>query len=149
MSTERVDSVEFASAAWMEAIEAVLAEVMAGLDTGGRTWTVSEEFTEPPAHLLRAGTSTIAWHFRVTDGRVEVGDGLADDGDLVTVIDYAATLPVARLVYGATPEEQAKAARLRAAAATTGTRKGDERAFPPELMGRLVEVHNRMAERTR
>jgi hypothetical protein len=71
------------------------------------------------------------------------------DADLRTTVDYAATLPVARLVYGSTPEAMAEAQLARDAARATGTRIGDEADLPPQLLERLIGVHNAMAVRTR
>lgn len=142
------DKVEFASAEWLVAAEEVLQKAVIGLDLGGKSYTVSEEFTDPPAHLLRDGSSTIAWHFTVSDDGVDVGEGAVDDADMRTRVDYQAVLPVARLVYGTSEEAIAEAMRLRQAAQATGERIGDETALPPELLQRMFAVHNELAERT-
>jgi hypothetical protein len=143
------DAVEFASPDWMTAVAEVLVEALRGLDTDGATYSVSEEFTDPPAHLLADGATSIGWHFRVTDGTVAVGDGPLADADLVTTVDYDTVLPLARLVYDS-PEAMEQLQRTRAEATAAGklTRTGDESALPPELMQRLFDVHNEMARRT-
>ena len=99
--------------------------------------------------LERKGGTTIGWHFRVTDGMVEVGEGAFDDADLRTRVDYQAVLPVARLVYGTSDEAMAEATRLREAARETGEQVGDETALPPELLQRLFAVHNELARSPR
>jgi hypothetical protein len=142
------DKVEFASPAWIAAAEEVLHKFLDGIDLGGRSFAISEEFTDPPAHLLRDGVTTVAWHFRVSDAGIEVGEGALDDADLCTRVDYQAVLPVARLVYGTSEEEIAEAMKLRDAARETGDRVGDESVLPPELMQRLFAVHNELARRT-
>src|SRR3989442_11875891 len=140
---------EFASPEWLAAVEELLQKAVDGLDLGGKTYTISEEFTDPPAHLLPPGATSISWHLRVTDSAVEVGRGVLDDSDLKTTVDYQAVLPVARLVYESTPEAMADAQRLRAEARQTGERVGDETALPPQLLERLVWLHNELARRTR
>src|SRR6266542_5670797 len=119
---------EFGSPEWLAAVEELLTKAVDGLALGGKTYTISEEFTDPPAHLLPPGASSIAWHLCIADGQVEVGRGVADDSDLKTVVDYQAVLPVARLVYGSSPEAMADAERLRGEARQTGERVGDETA---------------------
>ena len=141
--------VEFAGPEWIAAITDVLEKAMAGLDTGGRTYVISEEFTHAPAHLVAAGQTSVGWHFKVTDDKVEVGQGALDTGDLVTTVDYQACLPVARLVYGDTPEAIEEAMKVRSVAQATGTRIGDETSLPPDLLARLMRVHNDMARLTR
>jgi hypothetical protein len=144
------DTFEFASPEWMAEIRTRLDGTVRGLDFGGRSFTVSEEFTDPPPHLLPDGAKSIAWHFRVTDGAVEVGDGPLAGADLETTVDYDTCLPIARLIYD-TPEalEELQVRRAEASDAGKLTRKGDESALPPELMQRLFDLHNEMARRTR
>ena len=144
------DTFELASPEWMVEIRTLLERVVRDLDVGGKSFTVSEEFTDPPAHLLPEGATSIAWHFRVTDGAVEVGDGPLAGADLETSIDYDTCVPIARLVYDS-PEALADLQRQRAEATAAGklTRKGDESVLPPELMQRLFDLHNEMARRTR
>jgi len=143
------NDIEFASPAWISAITDMLGEAVKGLDTGGRSFVISEEFTDAPTHLTGAGETSIGWHFTVTDDHVEVGQGALDTGDLVTSVDYHACLPVARLIYEDSPEAVERAARIRAAANSTGSRIGDERSLHPDLLARLVIVHNEMARITR
>jgi hypothetical protein len=140
---------ELASPEWFAAITDSLQRAVSGLDLGGRTYSISEEFTDPPGHLVAAGEKSIGWHFRVTDGRVEVGEGALDDADLVTVIDYDTCLPAARQVYGNDPAvfAQVKQRRDELTAAGKMTRRGDD-AVPPELLARLLTVHDEMARQT-
>jgi hypothetical protein len=142
------DKVEFASREWLALAAEVLHKYLDGVDLAGQSFAISEEFTDPPAHLLRDGATTIAWHFRVSDAGVQVGEGAAQDADLRTRVDYTAVLPVARLVYGTSEDEIAEAMKLRDAARETGERVGDETSLPPELMQRLFQVHNELAQRT-
>jgi len=146
MSEVVADKVEFASPAWMALAEEVIRKELDGVDVGGQTFAVSEEFTDPPAHLLADGQKSIAWHFRVSDAGVEVGDGPLTDADMVTTVDYQAVLPVARLVYGTDKESIAEAMKVREAA--HAEKVGDETALPPALLERLFKVHNELAERT-
>src|SRR5262245_27979948 len=133
----------------MAEVRDVLADSVQGLDLAGKSYTVSEEFTDPPAHLLSAGATSIGWHFRVTDGACETFDGPLPGADLETTVDYDTVLPLARLVYDS-PEALEELQKVRAEAIAAGklTRKGDESLLPPELMQRLFDVHNEMARRT-
>jgi hypothetical protein len=142
------DKLEFASAEWLGVAEEILQKAVVGLDLGGKSFIISEEFTDPPPHLLREGNTTIAWHFTVSDDGVVVGEGAVEEADMRTRVDYQAVLPVARLVYGTGEEAMAEAIRLREAAQSTGERVGDEGALPPELLQRLFGVHNELAVRT-
>ncbi len=144
------DTFELASPEWMAEIRTLLERTVRDLDIGGGRFTISEEFTDPPAHLLPEGATSIAWHFRVTDGAVEIGDGPLAGADLETIIDYDTCLPIARLVYDS-PEALDDLQRRRAEATAAGklTRKGDESVLPAELMQRLFDLHNEMAQRTR
>ena len=144
----RVEKVEFASPAWLAAAEEVLQKALADVDLEGRTYAISEEFTDPPAHLLREGEKTVGWHFRVSDAGVQVGEGALEDADLRTRVDYQAVLPLARTVYGTSEEEIAAVMKMREEVRLTGERVGDETAFPPHLLQRLFEVHNELALRT-
>ena len=144
------DKVEFASPDWIAAITEILERNLAGADLSGRTITIAEEFTDSPAHLAPEGTTTIAWYFRVSDDGVEVHTGVPDSADLRTTVDYDAVLPIARMIYGTTPEALAEVQRRRDDMVQRGLmkREGDERALPPELLPRLFQVHNDIAERT-
>jgi hypothetical protein len=138
---------ELGSPAWIAAITDVLRDAMIGLDTQGRSYSISEEFTDPPSHL---GHGSVGWHFRITDERVEVFDGPSEDADLVTAIDWTACVPAAKAVYNNDPEAMAQQAKMREEMTAAGklSRRGDEKALPPELMRRLMAVHDAMAPRT-
>jgi hypothetical protein len=144
------DTVELGSRQWIDAITEVLQRTVEGLDLGGRSYTISEEFTSVPSRLVPPGMTSIGWHFRVSDDKVEVFDGCASEADMMTVIDYQACVPLARAVYGDDPTQLAEVKRQRDALVAAGTmrRTGDESAIPAELMLRLLKVHDEMARRT-
>src|SRR3974390_303752 len=50
-------------------------------------WSV--EYRDPPQHLLRGdGRVTVGYHFRAGGGKIEVGDGPADDAELRVAYPY-------------------------------------------------------------
>jgi hypothetical protein len=81
---------------------------------------------------------------------VDVHTGVPESADLRTTVDYDAVLPVARLVYGTSREALAEVQRMREDMTARGLmkREGDDKALPPELLPRLFQVHNDIAQRT-
>ena len=94
---------EFGSAGWNAEVRRILTDSMREVDLTGITFSWCEEFTDPPAHLLLDGATSLGWNFRIGDGGVEVGDGPVDDVDLKMVVDYSWALPFARAMQGTGP----------------------------------------------
>ncbi len=136
--------VEFASPAWLAALNAMLARytAAAGPDV---TLSICEVFTGVPKHLDVNGDGRIAWHCRIAGGKVLVFDeGEIDDADIKTVADYQFILPFARtkLTPGGTDEyqrQQAEGARLGKV-----RHEGDRSKVPPAFYG----MHNELADMT-
>ena len=91
---------EFASVGWVDAYEDVVHEEMAGVDTGGVPLRIAREFTDTPAALCDPGQTSVGWCLEVRDGDVQVHRGPSREGDAVTILDYDAIAPAARLVIG-------------------------------------------------
>ncbi|HEX2038181.1 MAG TPA: hypothetical protein VHF47_00450 [Acidimicrobiales bacterium] len=142
------DKHEFGSPAWVEAVRPVVERLLADHDLKGVEYAFCEEFTDPPDHLRRDGSSAIGWHFRITGGQVLVGDGPLDDADVRIVADYHTVLPLARVVlaehddlegFRRTVEEAAAAGKLR--------REGNASRVPRFLVA--VDFHDPIARLTR
>jgi hypothetical protein len=129
----------FASAPWIDAAREILEDLVATHGEPGRAFSCCECFSDAPADVAPAGIA--AWHFRIDGRSVEVGAGEIADADMNVRAGYAATLPVARLVY--TPEFLAQRAADRAAGKAPPANPAMSRA--PRY---LVELHNRLAALT-
>ena len=138
---------EFASPAWLAAIGALVAERLADVDLSGVTFSFSEEFTDPPAHLRRPGHDTVGWHYRITDGVLEIG-GEPVDADLKVVADYATILPLSRTVLEGDDGAARAAAAVVAEAEAAGRYRREGRPPRwPQLAG-LAGVHDDIARLT-
>lgn len=135
-----MSKVEFAGPEWMAAIESKLAR-MAAANPDWR-FGLCEVFTDSPKHLAADGT--IAWHARVSGGKVDFRMGEVDDVDIKNIADYQAILPFARLHL--TPETQADYVKMSERALADGKLKriGDSSKLPPAIHA----LHNEMAEIT-
>ena len=131
--------VTFASLAWVDLARAVLEELVAEHGEPGVSFSACEIFTDAPPGMAGADDTTVAWHFRIDGKTVTVGAGAIDGAVMNIRADYTGTLPVARLVYApeVLPERERNPPRLQ------GEASGRSQA-PPYL----VELHNRLAERT-
>ncbi len=87
--------------------------------------------------MAGADATTAAWHFRIVDKTVTVGEGEIIDADMNVRVDYGSVLPMARLVYAPEmlPRMERKSPRVE------GESIGDRSNMPPYL----VELHNRLA----
>ena len=135
--------VEFASEAWFDALEELLPAYAAAAGPGLKL-TLCEVFTAVPAHLDPDGFGAIAWHCRISDGKVAFARTETADADFKTVVDYQAVLPLARFLV--TPQTRAAYDALVSATAAAGkmTRTGDARRIPRAFYG----MHNDLAVRT-
>jgi hypothetical protein len=132
------------SPAWIATARRVITDALAGEDLAGPRLVLCEEFTDPPAHLRRAGAPTVGFTVAVGGGRVEVGDDPSVAADLRVVSPYADALAVARDpdAAAADPAEAARRVaegRLRV--------EGDPAALPPALT--RVDLHRLLAAHTR
>ena len=127
----------FASPEWVDIARSVLEELVAEHGEPGKSYSVCEVFTNAPPGLAGADATTAAWHFRIVDKTVTVGEGEISDADMNVRIDYESVLPVARLVY--TPEILARAERN--PPQFEGESTGDRSNMPSYI----VKLHNRLA----
>jgi hypothetical protein len=125
----------FASVAWVDAARDILEELASQHGEPGRKYSCCERFTDAPAEL--SATGIVAWHFRIDGTAVTVQRGDVTDVDLLVTADYAATLPMARLIY--TPEILAQ--QQEEGPPPHVTMEGDRSKSPPYL----IELHNRLA----
>lgn len=139
---------EFASPAYIDELRRQLADAFAGKDLGAIEFTLSEEYTDPPKHLLAAGKSTIGFHLRLSGGAFEVNGHPLPNADVATVADYQSFLPFARHVRGVDPHRDAEfiETRKRLVAAGKIRTSGDHESLPAAL--RETKLHNRMAPLT-
>lgn len=122
---------EPASPEWIAAYRAFLERELAGETFEGVNVTMSYEMTNPPAHLLRDGRTSIGWHFRIADGKCELGDHPLPEADLVLVADYETEREILKM----TNEEHTAHVRNgdRAKIVTAGKYRvtGNPRLIPP------------------
>lgn len=139
---------EFLSEPWIamareEIVQALSRADRSDLDErGGTPFTLSEEFTNPPAHL-RSGADTIGFSVRVGPGRVEVLGRPDSAADCRVVSDYRDALAIARdpdaaALDPAEVERRIAAGRLRII--------GDPSRMPLALQ--RLDVHRLLAART-
>jgi hypothetical protein len=134
---------EFMSQAWIEMARQRIEEVLGGKDLTGVSYTLCEEFTNPPEHLRRAPAATIGFYVRVKDGRVEVGDHPIDDVDCKIISEYEDALSVAR-----DPEAPAADPKVITERLATGRLRlvGNPQAAP--LLLRELNIHKLLASQT-
>ena len=135
------EKVTFASPAWVDIARTVLEELVAAHGETGKSFSVCEVFTDAPPGMAGADATTAAWHFRIVDKTVSVGEGEIVDADMNVRVDYESLLPLARLVY--TPEMLADMERN--PPQFQGAATGDRSNMPPYL----AALHNRLAVATR
>jgi hypothetical protein len=89
---------EFASSAWVDMFRNVFVCGLAERDLEGIDFTASEEFLDPPAHLLSGDNQTIGFYYRIRAGELEVSDRPLPESETTvkTVVDYDTALPFAR-----------------------------------------------------
>ncbi len=104
------DRVEFLSDGWIAAARRYLEDVVAPSTAAGEGFSVCESFTDAPPGLGLPDDRAV-WHFRVADGRAEVGRGDLPSADVRIDGDYQAILAIAQTVYAAGPDAVARANR--------------------------------------
>ena len=135
--TQMPEKVPFASVEWVDIARGVLEELVADYGETGKSFSVCEAFTDAPEGLAGPDATVAVWHFRIEDKTVTVGEGEIDGADMSVRLPYAEVLPIAKLVY--TPELLKE------------RQAGSPQPEPgaPEIPAYLVELHNRLAVRTR
>jgi hypothetical protein len=79
---------EFASPEWVDMLRGQILEGLAGKDLSGMEFTLCEEYTNPPEHLRRPGSSSIGVCIRIANGEVEVANEVVDTATKKMVCDY-------------------------------------------------------------
>jgi hypothetical protein len=144
-----VEKLEFGSGAWVDHLAAVLREALRGLDVDEGV-SISEEYTSPPAHLLRPGSTTIGWHLTLTRDGVDVTWGPLSEATSRSVTDYR----VAHRLATADPSSAEEVAELEAFVATAIReghlhKAGGVAERYPALKEALNGVHDAVLARTR
>ncbi len=85
---EVYEKFEFASPEWVDMLRDLIVAGLADKDLSGIEFTLCEEYTDPPAHLLRPGSSTIGLYVRIANGEVEVVNDVLDIATKKMVCDY-------------------------------------------------------------
>ena len=132
------EKVAFASPEWVVMARAVLEELVAEHGETGVSFSACEVFTDAPKDLAGPEATTAAWHFRIVDKTVTVGEGEITGAEMNARVDYETVLPAVRMVY--TPEMIKQAQSMQPAGAGDGK---------PAVPSYLVELHNRMAVLTK
>lgn len=135
-----MEKYEFCSKEWLEEARRQLQEGMAGEDLTGIEFTVCEEFTNAPEHLLSGSRGKVGWTIRISGGEVELLDCSVPEADVSAVRDYNGILADARRVRGAVADPELKK-QLDELVATQTAKK-----FPEALLN--AGWHDRMAVRT-
>lgn len=135
--------VEFASPEWHAKLRELLDRYAAAEDPTLEL-TLCEVFTGVPAHLDRDGSGRIAWHCRISDGKVEFHEGEVPEADIKTVADYDFVLRLARMKMEEGTLAEYRALQAEGAAAGKLSTTGDNSKVPPSFYG----MHNEMAEVT-
>jgi hypothetical protein len=128
---------------WIAMARDEITRGLAGIDLHGVTFTLCEEFTNPPDDLRRADGDTIGFFLQVSDGLVEVGDHPTERADLRIVSDYEDALEIAR-----DPDAPAAAPSMAEQRIAEGRLQvvGDPTAVPPMLAE--LDIHRLLASRT-
>lgn len=140
---------EFASDAWVDAIREELEKGLAGEDLSDVDFSACEEYTSPPAHLLKPGATTVGFHFRIRPDGVTVGNVPAADVTFKVTGDYKTIRDLARMTKDETETKTGTSiGELLGALIKNGsvTLDGDMSARPEVL--EKVNLHDRMAGRT-
>jgi hypothetical protein len=135
--------VEFASEAWFDGLKELLPAYAAAAGPDLKL-TLCEVFTGVPGHLDPDGHGVIAWHCRISDGKVAFARTETADADFKSVVDYQAVLPLARFVVTLETRVAYEALVSATAAAGKMTRTGDAGRIPRAFYG----MHNALAVRT-
>ena len=134
---------EFMSPAWIEMASGEITSAFQGKDLSGASFTLCEEFTNPPAHLRRGDAETIGFCISLHDGQIEVGDHPREDADCTIVSEYAEALAVARNPEMAAADPKAVQERL----ASGRLRILGNPGGMPAVLGQ-VDVHRLLASHT-
>ena len=116
-----------------------------------RRWRASTlEETRFASPVCDPGQTSVGWCLEVRDGDVQVHRGPSREGDAITVSDYDAIAPAARLVIGDDDTARARAGEIVGSAMAAGKlSQSGEDTLPAEVRRRLSLIHDRMARLTK
>lgn len=132
---------EFMSQPWIAMARREITAALADRDLGDRSFTLSEEFTDAPAHL-RQGPDPIGFCVRIEPGHAEVGDHPGRAADLRVISDDGDALTLAR-DPGAASADPAEASHRMAEGRLRIV--GDPASMPVAL--RTLDIHGLLANR--
>lgn len=78
---EVYEKFEYASPGWVDVLRDLIVEGLEGQDLSGSDFVLAEEYTDPPEHLRRTGSTSIGLYIRVANGEIEVVDEVIDAAD--------------------------------------------------------------------
>ena len=138
-----MDKYEFMSDAWIKMAREVILQALQGADISNVTFSLSEEFTNPPEHLRRPDAATIGFTVRLDNGHAEVAAEPREDAEFRVISDYADALVLARDPELAAADPQLIVERL-----TQGRLKiiGNPAGVPAALQN--LDVHRLLAPHT-
>jgi hypothetical protein len=139
-----MEKLEFGSSAYFAELRRVIEKAIATEDLSGITSILCEEFTNPPAHLRRNGSSSIGWHWRVNQGRSQIGEGVIDAAFKI-VIDYETAHIIARRIFG---PEGGEVPEMPGWVAEGKVRIEGDRTGPLPTLAQKLNFHNLMAVKT-
>ena len=135
---------EVGSERWIDTLRELLEDGLAGADLTGVQVAFYEECLNPPAHLLAAGETSVAWTVRVDENGAQVDRGRIADPDFFLELDYTAALAIAN-VSVSDPELP----RIMADFEEKGLlrRGGDGSKMPPQVGAAWLKLHDELGKR--
>jgi hypothetical protein len=138
---------ELGSAAWYEAVFAIVRELLSGEELIG-SYAFSEEYLDAPAHLPRGTNGRTGWHFRIASGALTIESHPTDDADTVVIAEYAVVQPLASIPYSdAHGMKQVRDAAREAL--RSGRLRTRGKVTPSDRFPALAALHDRVAAVTR
>lgn len=136
--------IELSSDEWLAELKAHIERFLETPSGRAAEFSLCEVFTDVPKHLDKHGTGVLAWHARMSGGKLHFAEGEVSDVDMKTTTDYAFIVPFARLKLDPADAQQVAAAMDEGAAQGKLVREGDRTKVPIEFHA----IHNALAEIT-
>lgn len=146
---DTLETFEVGSDGWFDVLFAAIRRRLDEADLSGIHWSRSEEFTSPPAHLARPGTNSFGWTVWIRHGEYTLVRETHHDVDLLYVVDYAAFLTIAKLIYADIPDIEERLERFRASGRESYWEHGRREDVPAEVARVLDGLHDELAVRTK
>ncbi|MVU80461.1 hypothetical protein GPX89_24830 [Nocardia sp. ET3-3] len=138
---------EYVSAEWIEAVGAIIGDLLRDVDLGSLDYCICEDLTNPPFGRANTPGGTLSWFIRISASKVEVRGGTLGDADIRIVADYATHHELSRRVWAGNPEVAAAARQHRQRATASGELRidGDLTAAPPAVLELIAQLHDPVA----